>query len=122
MPSQKRSVGEQGEMLAQAYLQEKGYTIIANNWHCQFGEIDIVAEKQKTLVFVEVKTRSGTQVQQAFAAITESKREKLIASAYLYLDAFAPNANDWRIDVVAVELEKSGRLVRIEVYENAVRG
>ena len=104
MPSQKQSIGDYGEQLARAYLEKQQYVILTTKWHCQYGELDIVAQKNNVIVFVEVKARRGQAVQQAFAAITPSKQKKLVASAHLFLDEYAHDILDWRIDVIGIAI------------------
>jgi len=122
MTDPRRGLGRRGEALAVAELERHGYTIRRRNWRCSEGEIDVVAEHDGWLVFVEVRTRRGRELGTPEASITAAKRARLIRVAQSYLSEFEPEESDWRIDVVAVELKKSGKLVRIEVYENAVRG
>lgn len=113
-----RNTGAIGEVLAARHLEKAGYSIITTNWHCRYGEIDIIAQKDDTLVFVEVRTRRTQTTESAFASITPSKREKLIKSANLYLQA---NNIDcaWRIDVIGVALRHGGK-PRIEHVEDAL--
>lgn len=107
------NTGKQGEQLAAQFLRESGYEVIATNWHCARGEIDIVARKTDTLVFVEVKTRRGRLTEAAFASMTPHKRERLIASAYAYLDEHAVDGA-WRIDVIAVALSRQPVIEHVE--------
>jgi putative endonuclease len=122
MTDPRRGLGRRGEALAVAELARRGYTMRQRNWRCSEGEIDVVAEHDGWLVFVEVRTRRGRELGTPEVSITASKRARLIRVAQSYLAEFEPEEIDWRIDVVAVELEKNGRLARIDVYENAVRG
>jgi Holliday junction resolvase-like predicted endonuclease len=69
-----------------------------------------------------VRTRRGNWLGTPEASITPAKQAKLIKVAYHYLDEQALSDIDWRIDVVAVELSRGGKLTRIDVYENAVTG
>lgn len=112
-------LGQQGETLARQHLQSKNYTILAENWHCKFGELDIIAQDGKTVVFVEVKTRRSTHTEDAFAAITASKRQKLIASAHLYLAEQNISETMWRIDVIGVAIPRHGVPI-IEHVEDAL--
>lgn len=116
-PSQ--STGQLGETIAAAYLVEQGYEILVTNWHCPQGEIDIVAQSRDWLVFVEVKTRRGQASDAAFAAVTPRKRERLIATAYAYLQAHHREDTNWRIDVIAVTLQ-SGSQPGIDHAEDAL--
>lgn len=114
----KQDTGQRGERLACSYLQERGYTIEATNWHCSRGEIDIVARIADTLVFVEVRTRRAASTTAALESIGRAKRGRIIAAAQLYVAAYQPDA-DWRVDVIAIALGPS-RLPLIEHYEDAL--
>jgi putative endonuclease len=122
MTDPRRGLGRRGEALAVAELARRGYTMRQRNWRCSEGEIDVVAEHDGWLVFVEVRTRRGRELGTPEVSVTAAKRARLIRVAQSYLAEYEPEEIDWRIDVVAVELEKSGKLERIDVYENAVRG
>src|SRR5688572_14080607 len=76
--TEKRNLGNQGEAIAAAYLLAKGYQIVERNWHCRFGELDIVAQEGETWVFCEVKTIHGEEVDDAFANLTTNKAKKLV--------------------------------------------
>ena len=65
MPSQRSQLGNRGEQLAAQYLVQRGYTLIARNWRCAHGEIDIVALADSSIVFVEVRTRRADSVEAA---------------------------------------------------------
>lgn len=114
-----KSTGDQGESAALNYLSAHGFRILATQWRCKGGEIDIVAEKSDVVVFVEVKTRRGGQVGDALGAITPTKRKRMIAAAYEYIAAAGLNDPEWRIDAVAVTLREDGS-VRIAHVENAL--
>jgi len=104
MPTKKRQLGNRGEELAKQYLINKGYTIIKSNWHCPYGELDIIARKAETIVFVEVKTRHSSNTEAAFAGITADKQQKLIATAHAYLNTYEHHDETWRIDAIAIAL------------------
>ena len=117
-PSQK--TGKRGEQIAVDYLRNKGYVVITTNWHCTYGEIDIVAQLQDTLVFVEVRSRRTETTETAFASITPRKRERMVNSAYVHLDVQElPEETDWRIDVVGIALPRFGSPI-IDHVENAL--
>ena len=117
-PSQK--TGKRGEQIAVDYLRNKGYVVITTNWHFTYGEIDIVAQLQDTLVFVEVRSRRTETTETAFASITPRKRERMVNSAYVYLDVQElPEETDWRIDVVGIALPRFGSPI-IDHVENAL--
>ncbi|MBC6957688.1 MAG: YraN family protein [Anaerolineae bacterium] len=103
-----KSTGDQGEALVCAYLEARGYEIVARNWRCLAGEIDIVARHGDTLVFVEVKTRRRGEAGDAFASITERKRGRILAAAYEYVAAVEIEPAAWQIDGAAVLLRHDG--------------
>ncbi|HEY4688115.1 MAG TPA: YraN family protein [Anaerolineae bacterium] len=120
MADQRRALGQAGEALAVRELERHGYRIVARNWRCPVGEIDVVAEQDGVRVFVEVRTRRGNERGTPLESITPAKQAKLIETAQTYLQENGPDDRDWRIDVVAVEMSPRGQLLRIEVIENAV--
>lgn len=99
---------------------ELGYEIVARNFRCPAGEIDIVARRGGVWAFVEVRTRRGLQFGSPEESITRRKRAHLIAAAQTYLQQNHVEDVDWRIDLVAVEFTPNGRLTRIELLENAI--
>jgi putative endonuclease len=119
MSVSKRDLGQRGEQLAAAYLQQRGYTIIMTNWRCTHGELDIVARKQDTLVFVEVRTRRAHTTEEAFESVKPHKQNRLQRLAYAYLSAHDLHEMDWRVDIVAVAIPGSGQPM-IEHVENAL--
>ncbi len=119
MPSSKRELGQLGEQLAAAYLQGQGYLIITTNWRCLHGELDIVAHKDETLVFVEVRTRRSETTEEAFESVKSFKQDRLQRLAYAYLSENNLPDTLWRVDVIAVALPYRGKPV-IEHVENAL--
>lgn len=100
---QKGEIAKHGEELAADYLQTRGYKIVERNWRLgKRGEIDIVAEKDGILSFVEVKTRSSEDTDQGFEAISKSKRRKIIMLARCYLAISSPWDQPATLDVILV--------------------
>ena len=95
-------IGQEGEDIACRALRERGYRIIARNWSCRFGEIDIIAREEDVLVFVEVKLRSHTEFGGAPAAVTPRKRARMIAAARYFFAQAQPELPA-RFDVVAID-------------------
>ncbi len=118
----RRDTGILGEKLAGDFLKKQGYHIIETNYRCPEGEVDIIARHRDSLVFVEVRTKTGPEYGSPEESITAAKKERLrtVASRYLQTQKNLPDL--WRIDVVAVELDRRGKPVRIELIENAVGG
>jgi len=111
-------IGEYGEELACRELERRGYAILARRYRTRLGEIDIVAKDGEVLVFVEVKTRSGTRFGGPLAAITWDKQRRITRMALDYLAHNRTGGAPCRFDVVAVLTESEG-LPRIEVVANA---
>ena len=117
----RKRLGAWGEKLAATHLQSQGYQIVARNWRCQQGEVDLIARRGETYRFVEVKTRRGRQMGTPEEAFTPAKSKKLVQIAQFYLAEYDLDV-DWQIDLVAVELDSSGKLLRCEHIPNAVLG
>jgi putative endonuclease len=117
----RKRVAESGEAAAGRFLEERGYTILAQNWRTPGGEIDLVAERGGVLVFVEVKARTSHRFGTPEEAITPAKRRTLIRTAQAFLRSRASDDAQWRIDVVALDLDSDGKVVRLEHYEDAVQ-
>lgn len=113
--------GKQGEKIAAAFLEKKGWRIVERNWRSGRGEIDIIAwTEDNTLVFVEVKTRSGEGFGGPEGAINAPKQELLTRTAGLYMESIN---YEWaiRFDVVAVIL-RHGTLLDLRHVEDVFFG
>ena len=119
--TKRQAVGALGEKLAAGFLRKRGYHIIETNYRCPAGEIDIIARQGETLVFIEVRTKSSQEFGSPEESITSAKKARLRALAAHYGQTH-DNLPSQRIDVVSVELDKKGRVSRIEIIENAVGG
>ncbi len=117
----RKKLGAWGESVAAHHLEAEGYQIVERNWRCRHGEIDLVVRAGSEWVFVEVKTRRGREMGSPEEALTSYKSKKLIQLAQIYLADHDLDV-DWRIDLIAVELDRSGKLLRCEQIENAVLG
>jgi putative endonuclease len=116
-------LGHTGERVAARHLHHAGYDIIDRRWRCTAGEIDLIVRDGTTLVFVEVRTRRGDDRGAAIESITPAKAARLARLAELYLVAHPDLGQpDWRIDLVAVQLDRSGRLLAIDHLVSAVEG
>jgi conserved hypothetical protein TIGR00252 len=96
-------LGRYGERLAAGYLHNAGMRILARNWRCADGEIDILARDGDTLVVVEVKTRSGCSHGTALEAVTQDKIARLRVLAGRWLSGQREWFESTRVDVVALE-------------------
>jgi putative endonuclease len=79
------NAGLSSEKIAETFLISQGLKLVANNYHCRYGEIDLIMQESKTLVFIEVRLRTNTRFGSAAASITHQKQQKLIHTAQHYL-------------------------------------
>ena len=122
MSNRNIALGRWGESIASEYLLEKGYTIIERNHRTEYGEIDLIAEYDGVIIFVEVKTRTGKKFGNPEEAITRQKTVHMIDSAQAFLQEHPQFAQEWRIDVIAIYQNKSSDSSEISHFENAVQG
>ena len=115
-----RDIGALGEKIAAEYLTGLGYMIRERNVRLREGEIDIIAEKDEFLVFIEVRTRTSTSYGTPEESVTAKKKERLIALAEAYIEDRDDLPSSWRIDVVAIELGPKRKVARLEIIENAI--
>lgn len=110
----KKKIGQDGEDQAVAFLEGKGYVILARNFRSRFGEIDIIAYEEKTqyTVFVEVKTRSNILVGRAEESITATKKQHILKTAMYYL-VLHPTEN-MRFDLIAINLFEEKSITHLE--------
>ena len=97
-----RGLGRSGEDAAAGYLSAHGMSVVARNWRCRGGEIDIVAMDGRTLVFCEVKTRRGVGFGTPLDAITWAKQSRLRRLASAYLAEVGGHPGPIRIDAVGI--------------------
>ncbi len=116
----RKETGDQGEKLAQKYLRKKGYRILEVNYRCPMGEIDIVAEHKKCLVLVEVRTKSNPNFGSPEESITSAKALHMERTAQFYRQAHPKAPADWRVDLIAIEIDASGALLRLEQLESVL--
>ena len=81
----RKDVGNIGENIASKYLKAKGFRIVERNFRCRMGEIDIIADKDGDLYFVEVKTRKNERYGTPFESITLKKQQKIVKIAQYFL-------------------------------------
>ena len=94
-------MGAWGESLAADYLRKKHYTIVAANYRCRFGEIDLIASNRKFLVFAEVKLRKSDSFAAAAEYVDSRKQNRLRSTAEMYLAQY-PTELQPRFDVIEV--------------------
>ncbi|MBA3268295.1 MAG: YraN family protein [Acidimicrobiia bacterium] len=102
MTTARRALGSSGEDAAAAWYEANGYRILARNWRCRQGEIDLVLRRGRTIVFCEVKTRTSAAFGAPIEAVTRTKQLRLRALAARWLAESTTPAGEIRFDVVSV--------------------
>lgn len=117
MANRKQEIGKKGESIAVRYLKKQGYKIVEQNYRSKVGEIDIIARDKKTLVFVEVKTRSSRSFGSPKWAVTPKKQKAISMTALYYLKMTNQTGANARFDVVSILAR--GEAPEIELVRNA---
>lgn len=114
-----KAAGDRGEAAAAQYLRKRGYTLLASQWRCRFGELDLVARSRGgTVCFVEVKLRGDTAHGLPREFVDGRKQERLRRAAACYLSTHDLDAPA-RFDVAEVYTGGDGRILRMEYLEDA---
>ncbi|SMO34083.1 YraN family protein [Fodinibius sediminis] len=114
-----REIGHEGEELAAAYLESKGYTILERNYHFEHAEVDIVAYDNETcIVFVEVKRRSTNRYGEPEAYIDQEKMENVYKAAEAWIYERKMDGAPIRFDIISI-LQAEGEAPEIRHFENA---
>lgn len=114
--------GKRGEKAAEEYLKKQGYRILKRNYRTKVGEIDLIAEHNNILVFIEVKSRTDAALEHPFMAVTPKKQKKIAQTARSFLAQNKVGDRQIRFDVVSVlpGTEKPDSL-QVEVLQDAFR-
>ncbi len=112
-----KKIGDLGEKLALEYMIRSGFKHVCSNYHSRYGEIDIICENEKYIIFVEVKSRRKGTNYPAAEAVDRNKRIKIIKTSFDYL-LKKPTEKQPRFDVVEVEFPSK----KITWHENAFSG
>lgn len=110
-------LGLSGERIAERWLSGKGWRLIQRRFRSGHRDIDLIAEREGTVAFVEVKTRSGEKFGGPVEAVNWKKRRELARSAHVWVDRHGREGECYRFDVIAVLIQ--GSAVRIRHLENA---
>ena len=117
--SRAKADGDRGEAEVAAYLRKNGYTLLANQWRCRGGELDLIAQdEQGTICFVEVKLRKSKAFGLPREFVDARKQARLRTAAMAYLSTYYNMDVPARFDVAEVYVESKGTL-RVEYLENA---
>jgi putative endonuclease len=112
------AVGVSGERAAETRYVARGYRVIARNWSCRVGELDLVLSRGQLVVVCEVKTRRGSRYGSGFEAVDVRKRHKLRALAEIFLLQNRTFPSAVRFDVASVRLKPDGSAA-VEIFEDA---
>ena len=110
---EKKELGRKGEELAIRFLEKKGYRIVARNYVCKLGEIDIIAKEKDTLAFIEVKTRTSALFGPPELSVTPFKQMQLSKAALYFLKEKRLEDVKARFDVVAIVLGHDGEEIEL---------
>lgn len=101
--NKRRQLGINGEAMARRYLEEKGYRFVHSNYYTRFGELDLIFFDNDILVFVEVKTRKRSTTHEIEESINQTKINRIMKSAEIYIDRTKLYFSEMRYDVVFIK-------------------
>lgn len=113
----KKEIGDFGERAVAYYMEKKGYKILSRNFRIKGGEIDIIAEKDGIIAFVEVKTRAPDYLSSGFEAVTKRKKQLIVRASEMYSLKF-PHDLQPRFDVVQI-ISDGKKVIEFNYVENA---
>lgn len=112
------NIGKFGENVAKKYLVNKGLKYLKSNYHSKYGEIDIIFEDDKYIIFVEVKTRKEGALVRGVDSVNNFKKVKILKTALVYISEFNPQKQP-RFDVLEVIINRKGECFKINHFQNA---
>jgi putative endonuclease len=115
----KRKIGDYGEEIAKNFFKKQGYKIVKQNFTNRMGEIDLIIKEKDQIVFVEVKTRTNQNFGYPEEAIDFRKQNKIIRTALNYLFEKKIVSENYRFDVISIEMNQSTQKVKIKHIKNA---
>lgn len=113
-------IGKAGETIAAHYLVSSGYRVLERNWRIPSGEIDLICQKDDTIVFVEVKTRIGAGHGKPWEAVNARKRAKLVKLGTLYVLKKKLQTYKLTVHVVSVVLKPDLKVERIDHFDGVL--
>ena len=117
MSAARQAFGELGERIAERWLKRTGWRVLQRRFRSGHRDIDLVVEREGTVVFVEVKARRGARFGQPVEAVNWRKQKELTKSAHIWIDRHGRPEESYRFDVVGVLM--TGEQVRIRHVEDA---
>jgi putative endonuclease len=118
--ARRQALGRVGESIASAFLEKKGYTILERNWRTPYGEIDLIAQHDDVITFVEVKTRASSSLGPPEISITPRKGEHMRCAAEYFIQHHPELTNDWRVDAVTIQIQAGDSPPLIDHFENVI--
>ena len=115
----RKDTGKKGEEVALSFLRKKGYKILDRNFRCGFGELDIVAEKNNQIIFIEVRSCRSLNFGSPQESLNYFKKKRLTRLALFYLTSHNLKNVFCRFDVVAVVFEEGSKISSINLIKNA---
>ncbi|MBE6837806.1 MAG: YraN family protein [Ruminococcus sp.] len=113
-----KTIGNNGEDAVCDFLVRNGYEIIKRNFTIKGGEIDIIALKENTVAFVEVKTRKPDSLVDGESSVTVKKKQLIIRTAEEFINKFGNDENSYRFDVAVVIMDKD-KILKMKYYAGA---
>jgi putative endonuclease len=128
MQTEKQEIGELGENIACKFLMKHGYKILDRNYRKKWGEIDIIAQKNNILHFIEVKTVSRETEHMPEENVHPWKRKRLARAIQTYLlekntsglPANEEGETEWQVDILAVFLDFNSKKAKIRITKNVI--
>lgn len=102
-----QKLGRSGEMIAIEYCREIGYKIITRHFTSRYGELDIIAQDGNEVVFIEVKTRRGSQFGHPEESVTKNKLKRIVDTIAVFLEKHK-EVFEYRIDVIIIQYQGCG--------------
>lgn len=119
--SKQAQIGRLGENIAADYLEKNNYKILVRNWRHKFGELDIICQQNKGIIFVEVKTmKMGSRFGEPLEKVNYNKLRKLqqLGELFLIKEKY-PEDTTWQIDVISIELDYKKRRAKLAHIQDA---
>lgn len=123
--TEKRKTGDLGENIASLWLVKRGFRILSRNYRLKYGELDIVAEKDKVIHFVEVKSvkrfigqKASEDEYEAEENVHPWKLKRLYTTINIFLENYKLDELDWQLDIVVVELDDEKKAGRVRILED----
>ncbi len=120
MRRSRQHTGKLGEKMAERFLVSRGFSILDRNFRAPFGEIDLVAERNGCIIFLEVKTRTSERFGPPLSSITRTKQEHILKNCQYYLKRYDLCNGPCRVDAIAVKLDVRGKLRSLHHVKNII--